>query len=71
MSSKNNVNPDRYKVAGRDRPGEDLPAGQPRVERTRRTKGGTAGNFIPGAAPVGEPSEAEREESEREESERD
>ena len=24
MSSKNNVNPDRYKVAGRDRLGEDV-----------------------------------------------
>ena len=65
MSNKNNVNPDHYKVAGRDRPGEDLPAGRPRVERTRRKKGGAAGNFIPGAAPAGEPSEAERKESER------
>jgi hypothetical protein len=24
MSGKNNVNPDHYKVAGRDRPGEDV-----------------------------------------------
>lgn len=24
MSNKNNVNPDHYKIAGRDRPGEDV-----------------------------------------------
>jgi hypothetical protein len=27
MSGKNNVNPDHYKVAGRDRPNEVLPPG--------------------------------------------
>jgi hypothetical protein len=27
MSGKNNVNPDHYKVAGRDRPNETLPPG--------------------------------------------
>jgi len=41
MSRKNNVNPDHYKVAGRDRQGEDV---QPELEKQkyadtrRRTK---------------------------------
>jgi len=40
MSRKNNVNPDHYKIAGRDRPNEDL---QPEVAKrkyagTRRPK---------------------------------
>jgi hypothetical protein len=32
MSGKNNVNPDHYKVAGRDRPNESL---QPEVEKRK------------------------------------
>jgi hypothetical protein len=28
MSEKNNVNPDHYKIGGRDRPNETVPAGQ-------------------------------------------
>jgi hypothetical protein len=39
MSRKNNVNPDHYKLAGRDRPNEDV---QPEVEKrkyaVRRTR---------------------------------
>ena len=59
MSSKNNVNPDHYKTGGRDRPGEDLPAGTPRPSderpRARRKKGDAPPpNLIPGAPPVGE-----------------
>jgi hypothetical protein len=46
MSGKNNVNPDHYKVAGRDRPGDDvvherqkqsLAQEQARLARRKRT----------------------------------
>jgi hypothetical protein len=57
MSGKNNVNPDHYKVAGRDRPNEAL-AAEPRVPAEHAylapAKGRRAPNFIPGALPVGE-----------------
>jgi hypothetical protein len=55
MSGKNNVNPDHYKIAGRDRPNEVL-AGEPRVPDAYGApgKGRSARNFIPGALPVGE-----------------
>ena len=65
MSHKNNVNPDHYKVAGRDRPNEvippehanrDLESENARPAKKRKA----APNFIPGAAPVGESPEAER-----------
>jgi hypothetical protein len=32
MSGKNNVNPDHYKIAGRDRQGEDI---QPELEKQK------------------------------------
>jgi len=32
MSSKNNVNPDHYKTAGRDRQGEEI---QPEIEKRK------------------------------------
>ena len=55
MSGKNNVNPDQYKVAGRDRQDdiararrETSPIGKP-----RRKKGVPAPKLIPGAAPGG------------------
>jgi hypothetical protein len=47
MSKKNNVNPDHYKIAGRDRPGEDVvhernkqsvALERARLERTKRGK---------------------------------
>jgi hypothetical protein len=42
MSKKNNVNPDHYKTAGRDRPGEDVVHERNRqeaaLERARRTR---------------------------------
>ena len=60
MSRKNNVNPDHYKVAGRDRPNEVIPPEPANKERPpRKDRGGR--NFIPGAAPVGESAEAEEE----------
>jgi hypothetical protein len=54
MSKHINVNPDHYKVGGRERKGEDL-APQPSMnerESKGRKRHGDA-NFIPGAAPVG------------------
>ena len=64
MSRKNNVNPDYYKLAGRDRPNEDVPpAARPAADEPsprRRKKGdGPPPNLIPGAPPVGERPEAE------------
>jgi hypothetical protein len=57
MSGKNNVNPDHYKVAGRDRPNEVL-SSEPRLHDEAAyaapAKGRRAPNFIPGALPVGE-----------------
>ena len=55
MSRKNNVNPDHYKVAGRDRPNEVIPPEHAqRDPETINKRGGKPKNFIPGAAPVGE-----------------
>jgi hypothetical protein len=56
MSSKNNVNPDHYKVAGRDRPDETARARRetPPTGKPHRKKGDPAPNLIPGAAPAGE-----------------
>ena len=62
MSSKNAVNPDHYKVAGRDRQGEAI-AARPKPRAGAPTPGGLGRgeNFIPGAAPVGEaPARARR-----------
>jgi hypothetical protein len=57
MSSKNNVNPDHYKTAGRDRP-DDLARARrdvPPTGKPRRRKGDPAPpNLVPGAPPVGE-----------------
>ena len=57
MSSKNNVNPDHYKTAGRDRPNESIEPehlGRDIESENRRGHGKRTKNFIPGAAPVGE-----------------
>ena len=57
MSGKNNVNPDHYKVAGRDRPNEvlaDVPRAPGDSPHLAAAKGRRAPNFIPGALPVGE-----------------
>jgi hypothetical protein len=59
VSRKNNVNPDYYKTAGRDRPNEDVPpvarptTGEP-PSRRRKKGDGPPPNLIPGAPPVGE-----------------
>lgn len=37
MSKYNNVNPDHYKVAGRERPGQDIPA-ELEKQKLSRTK---------------------------------
>jgi hypothetical protein len=62
MSGKNNVNPDHYKVAGRDRQDDSARARRetspaPKASKKRQP----APNLIPGAPPVGEaPSDAPR-----------
>ena len=56
MSGKNNVNPDHYKVAGRDRPDDQARARResPRTGKPRGHKGKAAPpNLIPGTPPVG------------------
>jgi hypothetical protein len=55
MSRKNNVNPDHYKVAGRDRPNENL-LPEPYVRDGAGAKGGPRPNAIPGTAPIGKAS---------------
>ena len=66
MSRKNNVNPDHYKVAGRDRPNEDIKpehTGRDIESENKRPGPGTAArNFIPGGAPVGESAKTDEEE---------
>ena len=56
MSGKNNVNPDHYKVAGRDKQDDIARARRetPPTSKAQRKKSGRASNFIPGAAPVNE-----------------
>ena len=69
MSRKNNVNPDYYKLAGRNRPNEDVPpashAGEAEPTPTRRRKKGDGPppNLIPGAPPVGEGPESDEDEA--------
>jgi hypothetical protein len=56
MSGKNNVNPNHYKVAGRQRQGEGIvherEKQQAGLDAAARRRG--PANFIPGAAPAGE-----------------
>lgn len=65
MSGKNNVNPDYYKLAGRDRASDDVPAaaraagGDAPPARRRKKGDGPPPNLIPGAPPVGERPESE------------
>jgi hypothetical protein len=51
MSKKNNVNPDHYKTAGRERQGEDIvhDVYKRRYTQSRSGADAPAGNFIPGA----------------------
>jgi hypothetical protein len=55
MSKKNNVNPDHYKTAGRERPGEDIvhDAYKRWYAQSRSAAGAHARNFIPGARDEG------------------
>jgi hypothetical protein len=61
MSSKNNVNPDHYKVAGRDRPNEVIPPEHTSrdIESINAKQAGRRKNLIPGGAPVGESAKAD------------
>jgi hypothetical protein len=61
MSSKNNVNPDHYKVAGRDRVDDKVRARRetPPTGKSHRKKGDSASNFIPGATKANEAAEDE------------
>jgi hypothetical protein len=54
MSGKNNVNPDHYKVAGRDKQDDIARARRetPPTGKSRRKTSDRVANFIPGAAPV-------------------
>ncbi len=57
MGKKNNVNPDHYKTAGRERQGEDIVQEIHKQEYTQAEaarQNADTPNFIPGAAPVGE-----------------
>jgi len=67
VSRKNNVNPDYYKLAGRDRPNEDVPPAPAAADAPpprRRKKGdGPPPNLIPGAPPVGVRPESEEEDA--------
>ena len=55
MSKKNRVNPDHYKLTGRDRPGEDIlhKQNKEKFRRAKATASEGAANPIPGAQPVG------------------
>jgi hypothetical protein len=66
MSRKNNVNPDHYKVAGRDRPNEVIPPEHANRDPETINKRGPKGkpNLIPGGAPVGEAPQAKKDEDE-------
>ena len=60
MSHKNNVNPDHYKLAGRDRPNETVLSEEEKQKYAQAKAGASQEkqNFIPGAAPVHESNEA-------------
>lgn len=57
MGTKNNVNPDHYKTAGRERQGDDIVQEihkQEYEQAESSRQNADAENFIPGASPVGE-----------------
>jgi hypothetical protein len=51
MSKKNNINPDHYKTAGRERQGEDIihDVYKHQYAQSKSHAGARARNFIPGA----------------------
>ena len=62
MSSKNNVNPDHYKIAGRERQGEDIihDVYKRRYTQSKSNTGVGRRNFIPGSLEEEIISEVER-----------
>jgi hypothetical protein len=62
MSHKNNVNPDHYKLAGRDRPNETVVAEEEKQKYSQAQAGSDQErqNFIPGAAPGNKSNDASR-----------
>jgi hypothetical protein len=65
MSKKSNVNPGQYKVAGRERQGEEVVHDDQKKMMTQRSnsQGPGSPNFIPGALPVGvSPKDVEKDE---------
>jgi hypothetical protein len=58
MSKKSNVNPEHYKVAGRDRPGEDILHKQNKQKLTQAKAVASEGavNVLPGPQPGGQAS---------------
>lgn len=68
MSKRINVNPGQYKVAGRERQGEDIVhEDQKRLMNEREKEHGPGSpNFIPGALPLGvSPKDLETEDTEK------
>jgi hypothetical protein len=61
MSKKNNVNPDHYKTAGRERQGEDIvhEVYKRQFTQSKPQTGERHPNFIPGARQAGAASEKE------------
>ena len=55
MSQKSNVNPDHYRIAGRDRPNENVVHDDHKQEYSQAQKRPeqNASEFIPGAPPAG------------------
>ncbi len=48
MGTKNNVNPDHYKTAGRERPGKDIVQEIHKQKYTQAQTGASGSDFIPG-----------------------
>ena len=61
MSKKNNVNPDHYKTAGRERQGEDIvhKVYKRQFTQSKSHSGERQSNFIPGTRRAGESSKEE------------
>ncbi len=49
MGTKNNVNPDHYKTAGRERPGQDIVQEIHKQKYTQAQKNQHGSEFIPGS----------------------
>jgi len=73
MSNKNNVNPDHYKNAGRERQGEHIVHDiyKRRYAQSKSKTGAQQQNFIPGAQEAEGVNEAEREADEAKREEKD